>query len=169
MTALHLSLDIPADWSKIDPAREAVGLLVLALFGDDNLRDALAMVSEELLENAIKYSRPASSVALAIEHRDDGVEIAVTNAVDESAGHLAKLSERIAWVGSFGTPAEAYTAALSRLYAENTPGVTGLGLARIAYEGRCVLDCDASVSGRVKVTARCQRSAFEAAALAAAG
>lgn len=169
MTALHLSLDIPADWSKIDPAREAVGLLVLALFGDDNLRDALAMVSEELLENAIKYSRPASSVALAIEHRDEGVEIKVTNAVDESAGHLAALSERVAWVGSFATPAEAYTAALSRLYAEKLPGVSGLGLARIAYEGRCALACDASVPGRVTVTARCQRSAFEAGSLAEAG
>ncbi len=169
MTALHLSLDIPADWSKIDPAREAVGLLVLALFGDDNLRDALAMVSEELLENAIKYSRPASSVSLAIEHRDDGVEISVTNAVDESAGHLAALSERVAWVGSFPTPAEAYTAALSRLYAQNTPGMTGLGLARIAYEGRCVLVCDTAVSGRVTVRARCQRSDFETSAIAEAG
>ncbi len=169
MTALHLSLDIPADWSKIDPAREAVGLLVLALFGDDNLRDALAMVSEELLENAIKYSRPASSVALAIEHRDDGVEIAVTNVVDEATGHMTLLAERVAWVGSFETPAAAYSAALARVYAENRPGATGLGLARIAYEGRCGLACDTSVPGRVTVKALCPRSAFHGEAMAEAG
>ena len=160
MTALSLTLDIAADWSKIDPTREAVGLLVLALFGDDDLRDALAMVSEELLENAIKYSLPASSVALAIEHRGDGVDIAVTNAVDGGAVHLADLRARIAWVRSFATPSEAYAAALARVYAQAGDGRSGLGIARIAYEGRCGLECDESVPGRVTVTARCPRAAF---------
>lgn len=157
MTALSLTLDVPADWSRIEPAREAVGQLVLALFGDDDLRDALAMVSAELLENAIKYSAPASSVALSIEHAGGGVAIAVTNAVDEGAGHAAQLRERVAWVGSFATAAEAYAAALARVYAAEGRSGSGLGIARIAYEGACGLECDASVPGRVTVTARCAR------------
>lgn len=163
MTALNLTLDIPAEWSKIDPARDAVGLLVLAIFGDDDLRDALAMVSEELLENAIKYSRPGSSVALSIEHSDGGVSIAVTNSVNEATDHLAKLVERVAWVGSFPSAAEAYAASVARVYAQGSgKGSGGLGIARIAYEGRCGLACDASVPGRVTVTANCPRAAVEA-------
>lgn len=155
MTALNLELDIPADWSRIDPAREAVGLLVLALFGDDDLRDALAMVSEELLENAIKYSKPGSAVGLTISHQDGGVNIAVSNAVDEGSKHLDALRERIAWLQSFPTPAEAYSAALARVYARTDRTETGLGIARIAYEGRCEISVHDAAPGRVTVTARC--------------
>jgi hypothetical protein len=157
VTALNLELSLPAEWSKIDPTREAVGLLVLALFGNDDLRDALAMVSEELLENAIKYSRPGSTVGVAITDSDGGVVIAVTNVVDESSRHLTHLRERIDWIATFPSAADAYGAALARVYERKDRTETGLGIARIAYEGRCHLELELSVPGRVTVTARCPR------------
>ena len=46
------------------------------------------------------------------------------------------------------------------VYAQAGDGRSGLGIARIAYEGRCGLECDESVPGRVTVTARCPRAAF---------
>lgn len=157
--ALQLELSIPPEWSRIDPTRDAVGLLVMAMFGDDDLRDALAMVSEELLENAIKYCAPDSAVSIAIRNEGDRVTIAVTNVVDGDSAHLDLLSERVAWLSRFASPAEAYAAAISRVYeqGERPPGEPGLGIVRIAYEGRCDVAVDLSVAGRVTVRAVCPR------------
>jgi hypothetical protein len=156
---LRLDLSIPPEWSRIDPTREAVGLLVLAMFGDDDLREALAMVSEELLENAIKYCRPETTVSIAIRHADDHVVIAVTNAVDGDTLHVGLLQQRIDWIRKFASPAEAYAAAIARVYeqGQRAAGEPGLGIVRIAYEGRCQLACDVSVPGEVTVKAVCPR------------
>jgi hypothetical protein len=159
VSALSLELSIPASWERIDPTREAVGLLILARFGDGDLRDALAMVSAELLENAIKYSPPASRVGLSITDGDDGVLIAVSNAVDERSAHLPELRERIEWIARFPSPEAAYQAALTRVRADDDRSAAGLGIARVAYEGGCELACDLSVPGRVTVRARCARPA----------
>ena len=153
MTELHLDLTIPPDWSKIDPTREAVGLLVLAMFDDDDLRDALAMVSEELLENAIKYCKPDTTVSLSIRNRNGSVVIAVTNVVDERSTHLDALRERIAWMRNFPNATDAYTEALRRVGGEDS----GLGIVRIAYEGRCGIEYDDSEPGKLTVRAECKR------------
>ena len=162
MTALALKLDlsIPPEWSRIDPTREAVGLLVMAMFGDDDLRDALAMVSEELLENAIKYCAPDTTVSITIRNEGPKVAIAVTNVVDGGSAHLGVLAERIAWLTQFPSPAEAYTAAIGRVYegGERPPGEPGLGIVRIAYEGRCSVAYDLTVPGKVTVRAVCPRT-----------
>jgi hypothetical protein len=157
--ALKLDLSIPPEWARIDPTRDAVGLLVMAMFGDDDLRDALAMVSEELLENAIKYCRPDSTVTITIRNEGDRVVIAVTNVTDASSEHLGVLTERIAWLEQFASPAEAYAAAISRVYerGERPPGEPGLGIVRIAYEGRCDVAVDLSEPGQVTVKAICPR------------
>ncbi len=157
--ALRLDLSFPPEWSRIDPTREAVGLLVLAMFGDDDLRDALAMVSEELLENAIKYCSPESTVSLSIRHQPDGVVISVTNAVEAGSRHVDKLCRRIEWVRGFDDPEEAWVAALSRVYERrgaDDPDA-GLGIVRIAFEGRCAIDVDRSRPGEVTVNAHCAR------------
>jgi len=153
VTALALDIVIPPDWGKIDPAREAVGLLVLAVSGDGDIRDAVAMVSEELLENAIKYSTPGTSVGLTLRDDGAGVLVAVTNTVEEGSAHLPKLCERIDWIRTFPTAAAAYQAAIERVYLMTEGGESGLGIARAAYEGRCELSCDLSVPGRVTVSA----------------
>jgi hypothetical protein len=160
--ALHLDLSLPPEWSRIDPTREAVGLLVLAMFGDDDLRDALAMVSEELLENAIKYCRPDSTVSISIRHEDDDVVVSVTNAVEEGAAHLEVLQKRLDWMRRFPSAAEAYAAAIGRVYERGAPAAgapveAGLGIVRIAYEGRCAIDLDLSSPGQVTVHATCAR------------
>lgn len=158
--ALQLELSIPPDWSRIDPTREAVGMLVLAMFGDGDLRDALAMVSEELLENAIKYSKAGTPVTLSIRKEGERVTIAVTNEVDERSAHLGALRARIDWMRSFDTAADAYSAAIGRVYERKVSGDDpGLGIVRIAYEGRCGIDVDLSRPGQVTVRAECERAA----------
>ena len=151
---LDLNLTIPPEWSRIDPTREAVGLLVQAMFGDEDLRDALAMVSEELLENAIKYSAPGKAVSLSIRHGGDRVTVAVSNAVDASSEHAAVLRERVEWLRQFPDAASAYRAAIGKVYAQpaRADGEAGLGIVRIAYEGRCGVSYDLT-DGWVTVTA----------------
>ncbi|MCK6586573.1 MAG: hypothetical protein HUU21_03470 [Polyangiaceae bacterium] len=154
--ALHLNLCIPPDWKRIELVRKAVGFCVWAAFGRGDLRDSVAMVSAELLENAVKYSTPSSEVAISIWEESDRVVVAVTNTVAEESPHIASLKRRLDWAHGFPSPAEAYMAALSEVFDQNggvPSGQGGLGLVRIAYEGGCSIDCDSATDGKVTVRA----------------
>ena len=54
---------------------------------------------------------------------------------------LKKLDDTIQWIRGYQSPFEAYVEKLKQVSAQPyAPGESGLGLARIAYEGQCVLD-----------------------------
>jgi hypothetical protein len=152
---LHLDLAVPTDWGRIDQVREAVSHAIAAVFADPDLRDALAMVSAELLENAFKYGRPGQpDVHITVRSHDEKLIISVTNAIDEGAPYVRQLSQRVAWVQEFDDPLRAYQAALEQAFTDESEA-SGLGLARILYEGGCALDCDTSTAGQVTVRAAC--------------
>jgi hypothetical protein len=153
---IQLELWIPPDWKRIELVRKAVGFCVWAAFGRGDLRDSVAMVSAELLENAVKYSVPNSEVRIVISEEDGQVVVAVTNEVEEGSTKIDSLKKRLEWAHSFPSPAEAYMAALSEVFDQNEvapAGDGGLGLVRIAYEGGCSIDCDSDTPGQVTVRA----------------
>jgi hypothetical protein len=151
--SFELQLCFEADWDRIESVRQAVKLCVFASFGEVAFRDALAMVSSELLENGVKYGKAGAPIRLSVTQGVDDVRIVVTNEVEAGSAHTETLRERVAWVASFATPRDAYEAALATAYEdENAAG--GLGIVRIAHEGGCVVQCDASTSSRVVMTAR---------------
>lgn len=154
----QVELRVPAEWERVEPTRGAVGLLALALFRDQDLGDALSMVSAELLENAVKYSRPDSVIVFRIDEDEDAVVIAVTNHAEE--GHRQALERRVSWMATFASASDAYAAAMQELMTR-APGrsSSGLGIARIAYEGGCRVECDASLPNAVTVRARYPRAA----------
>jgi hypothetical protein len=154
-SSLSVELALPAEWGRIEPTREAVGLLIKAMFGDADLEVALGMVSAELLENAVKYSKPSSHLRLSVRAEGSRVVIAVTNAVDGDSSHLDALRSRFAWLANFATPAEAYCAALERFSEHLKAEDRGLGIFRIAYEGGCGVDFDVSDTGQVTIRASC--------------
>ncbi len=171
---LHLELAVPTEWSRIDQVREAVGMCVRAVFGDRDLKDAVAMVSAELLENAFKYGAPAP-VQLILHETQEALVVRVTNAVAAGSEHPRARADEVAWVNGQPSPQAAYEAALQRAFHQGAPlrsaphraepgGATaatarsGLGLARIRYEGGCALACDTSRPGVVTVEARARRS-----------
>jgi hypothetical protein len=134
---------------------------VVAVFANDDLRDALGMVCAELLENAIKYGKPdPRGVQVRLVERRLGdrreVVLSVTNAVEEASHHLNALRQRIAWIKSFASASEAYMAALTQVYERSDAqgGESGLGLVRIAYEGNCSLDCEEPAEGLMAVRAQ---------------
>lgn len=156
---LHLDLAVPTEWGRIDLVREAVARCIGAVFADKDLCDALAMVSAELLENAFKYGLPGQpDVQIVVRKSADRVVISVTNAIDEGGQHVEKLSQRVAWVNEFNDALSAYQAALEETFATEDTNRSGLGLARILYEGGCAIDCDTSKRGQVTVNAACPLS-----------
>ena len=105
---------------------------------------ALSMTAQELLENAIKYggfSNPSQRVELLITMDDRVVTIEVKAPAHRDPVKLRKLDESIQWIRGYQSPFEAYVEKLKQVSAQPyAPGESGLGLARIAYEGQCVLD-----------------------------
>jgi hypothetical protein len=151
--ALSLAVELQPEWRNVTRASEAVALLVLGTYGDDDLRDAIAMVSAELLENAIKYADPQQLVRLTI--RDDAMAIIVevTNAVVQPE-EIQRLAARLDWLRNQPDPASAWVEALSlATTATNVPERPGLGILRIAYEGGSRFDYDVSEPGHLTVRA----------------
>src|SRR5581483_12300060 len=95
---LALELVVPHEWERIDLIREAVGRCAMAVFADEEAKDALSMVCSELLENAMKYGSPGADVTLSIGEDADGLVVTVSNAVDDASRHVSELRERIEWL-----------------------------------------------------------------------
>lgn len=153
-----LSLDIMSSWDEIDGVREAT-LRLFRAAGKPDSAEALSMVISELLENAVKYGARDANIALGVSCSDDAVSIAVTNEPSlESRGALP-LAKQIEWLSTFEDPEQAFTAALARVFRDVEDKSSGLGLARIAYEGGCRLACHIDDAGKVMVMARAPRDA----------
>jgi hypothetical protein len=137
--------------------RQAVSMCAAVVFGDASFHESLAMACAELLENGIKYGS-ASAASLCLDVREEGREVvlAVVNAVDERSSHPSALRERIAWLHSHPDARAAYLAALARVYESGDPdsAESGLGIVRVAYEARSVIECDTTTPGLVVVRAR---------------
>jgi hypothetical protein len=151
--ALSLEVELQPEWRNVTRASEAVALLVLGTYGDDDLRDAIAMVSAELLENAIKYADPQKLVRLTIHDDPSVIVIEVTNAVVQPE-EVQRLAARLDWLRKHPDPAAAW---LEALQIATTGGSSsdrpGLGIVRIAYEGGSRVDYDISEPGTLTVRA----------------
>jgi hypothetical protein len=141
--ALRIELRLAPEWSLIEPVREAVRAGVGIVHADAQLQDAISMTAAELMENAIKYGSAAGNrVRLSIDEAGGVITVEMENRVPE--GELAgRLAERIAWIASFPSAADAYAAAIRRrAEAESGTGESGLGLVRIAFEANCRLSIE---------------------------
>ena len=148
--ALSLEVELQPVWRNVTRASEAVALLVLGTYGDDDLRDAIAMVSAELLENAIKYADPQTLVRLTIHDDAKAITVEVTNAVVQPE-EIQRLAARLDWLRNQPDPASAWVEALS--LATSNPERPGLGILRIAHEGGSRVDYAVSEPGHLTVRA----------------
>jgi hypothetical protein len=157
------ALHVPAEpeWDQIgtiwDPCDRFLG--ANGLDGDD--RYALCMVVRELVENAVKYGHyegggPPIDVDLTVAPGE--VTIQVRNPLGVDSLHLREFDRAIQWIRGYQDPFEAYVEKLRRVSsAPSEPGKSGLGLTRIAYEGRCLLDFYVDDSNTLAVSAvRCR-------------
>lgn len=153
--ALHMTLPpewdaIRTAWDPCDRHLEANGLTRDEAYG-------LCMVVQELLENAVKYGRfeggrPPVELLLDVGPREVTVE--VKNPVGVDSDHLREFDRAVQWIRGFQDPFEAYVERLKLVSAQAWgTGKGGLGLTRVAYEGRCVVDFYVDASNTLAVSA----------------
>ena len=124
---------------------------------DANEAYAMAMTASELLENAIKYgdwSKKDDVITLAIEVSQRAVVVEVENPVIDDPASVRQLDDRIQWMRGFQSPFQAYVERLKQVSSQSyEEGESGLGLCRIAYEARCLLDFYVTGTGRLAMSA----------------
>lgn len=141
-----LRLAVRPEWSEIEGIRGRARAFLDGFGFGPEVVDAVAMVTCELVENAIKYGefrRPEDSIHVLIAVDAHAVTVEVKNRVSEKPQHsnLQRLDEMIQWIRGFQDPFQAYLERLKVVSGQSlTSKESGLGLVRIAYEGQCILD-----------------------------
>ncbi|HYG66673.1 MAG TPA: hypothetical protein VD838_03405 [Anaeromyxobacteraceae bacterium] len=157
-----LNLRIAPEWDAVKAAWEPChAMLKESGLGADEAY-ALAMVCQELLENAVKYGAFPEGGAVDLEVRVGSEEaiVEVKNPVGVDSAHLHRFDQTIQWIRGFQDPFEAYVERMKAVSAETYhAGESGLGLTRIAYEGRCALDFYVDPTNTLAVSATYRREA----------
>ena len=135
-------------WLYVDEVREYCGFFARATFGGDTVGERVGLVVHELVENAIRYG-DERDLELSLERNGERIMISVANTTSE-----AQAQGLAAFLGELATlpPEQAYGHALEKSVTRPADQ-SGLGLARIRYEGQCDLELQV-LPGRVRVTAR---------------
>lgn len=157
MTEFAFQIDVPvrSEWKNVNLLVTSVQNCFNAMFVNVEGSHTIAMVTGELLENAIKYgawdTADRQLFRLSVAGRDGVARILVQNPTDES--NAFALATTLEWIRSFKSAEDAYRAKLVEI-AQTPPsqGVSQLGLVRIAYEGGCTIESTYD-SGIVRVTA----------------
>ncbi len=151
-----IDLTVRSEWRNIDLLRTSVQNCFTAVFADVDGCHAIAMVTGELLENALKYGDWArgdrAMFRLRVAGDEGGIAVSVQNPLKDDT-QATTLTKTIEWIASFAKPEAAYRARMLQIAQDDgdtTP--SRLGLVRIAFEGNCRLE--AKVTDRaVTVTA----------------
>ena len=144
----QIELPLQPGWEAIEPLRASVLACAKAVFPHPTLAPSIALVTAELLENAVKFGRwdegGGGLFALRIDGHEDRVEISVSSPVADGDENVERLRGELARIAAAASPEQAYTKAVrSVALGKAAP----LGLSRAAYEGGC--DLSAQVEGRV--------------------
>lgn len=141
---------IQTAWDPCDRHLQGNGLTRDEAYG-------LCMVARELLENAVKYGRYADGgppVDLSIEAGPREVIVEVKSPVGVDSEELHEFDRTIQWIRGFQDPFEAYVERLKLASAQAFGAARGgLGLARIAHEGRCAVDFYVDATNTLAVSA----------------
>ncbi len=144
-TKRSMKLIVKPNWEEIEQVRNSSSEFLRSHGFSGDAVNALTMVISELIENGIKYGNfkaPENKVILTIHIGSRVVTVEVVNPVDETAHvHLRRLDRTIQWIRGYQDPFQAYT---ERIRAVSKRPLrdkeSGLGLVRIAYEGKSILD-----------------------------
>jgi hypothetical protein len=152
-----IDLTVRNEWRNVDLLRTSVQNCFTAVFADVDGCHAIAMVTGELLENALKYgdwiSGDRAMFRLRVHGNSGRINISVSNPLKASDDNAATLLKSIEWINSFEKPEQAYRARMLQIAQnENDETPSRLGLVRIAFEGNCRLSATVQ-EGTVTVSA----------------
>jgi hypothetical protein len=148
------SIDVPVriDWANVSLLVTSVQNCFNAMFANVRGSRTVALVTGELLENAIKYGewREDARLRLSVQGSREVARIQVENPASESA--YSDLAATLRWAAGFEDAEAAYRARLLEIATATEPSVSRLGILRIGYEGRCTIDAQ-YVDGIVRISA----------------
>jgi hypothetical protein len=151
-----IDLTVRNEWKNIDLLRTSVQNCFTAVFSDIDGCHAIAMVTGELLENALKYgdwlNGDRAMFRLRVVGDGKNIEVSVENPLKEKDKNAIELMKAIEWINSYPTPEAAYRARMLQIAQDDNESASRLGLVRIAFEGNCRLAAKLA-GGAVTVTA----------------
>jgi hypothetical protein len=152
-----IDMTVRNEWRNVDLLRTSVQNCFTAVFANVDGCHAIAMVTGELLENALKYGDwRASDHAIfrlrIVGGQNNTVIVSVQNPVTSDDTNAQALHSTIEWLDSFPTPEAAYRARLTQIAQSDEELPSRLGLVRIAFEGNCRIAAHVE-SGTATVTA----------------
>lgn len=149
MGNFNFSIDLPvrSEWANVDLLRTSVQNCFTAIFSDIEGCHSLAMVTGELIENAIKYGDWSGAdeqrFRLRVWGEGRSAHVSVENPVQATDPSAHEVIKTLSWMREFSTPLDAYRAKLLEVAsADRDPSSSKLGLVRIAYEGNCMLSAE---------------------------
>jgi hypothetical protein len=113
----------------------------------------------------VKYGafRDGERIVLEIRAAGEDVTVEVKSRVALDDAHLRRFDQMIQWIRGFQDPFEAYVERMKIVSAQPyAHGESGLGLTRIAYEGRCIIDFYVDDESTLAVSAVYRRRPEEA-------
>jgi hypothetical protein len=138
-----IDLTVRNEWKNIDLLRTSVQNCFAAVFADVDGCHAIAMVTGELLENALKYGDWMNSNRAMFRLRvvgDGGnIEVSVENPLKGNDKNAVELLRSIEWINSYPKPEAAYRARMLQIAQDDGETASRLGLVRITFEGNCRL------------------------------
>jgi hypothetical protein len=140
-----MQVSVRPDWNEFDLLRERAADYLRERDVAPESAGAMAMVVGELAENAAKYGifrRNCDVITVRVSHLGEAVTVEVSNPLGpKELEHLARLERMIQWIRGFQDPFEAWLERVKDISSQSLASdESGLGLARIAYEGQAVLD-----------------------------
>ncbi len=145
------------DFQRIDQLRACVEDGSLFPSEDPELRESLAIVCGELLENAAKYSDWSAGRGVSLTMAVEGTELVVRveSPVRPDDEHVRELLVGLAWLEAQPSAAVAYQNRVMAIAAARPGGPSRLGLLRIAYEAGCTVAAELDAARtRLTMTAR---------------
>ena len=143
---MRYSIDLPVmtEWRNVERLRSSVENCLVAVSGDPDAGDAVALVTAELAENAIKYGHWATDDAtfrLHVSGDAKQARVVVENPIAPEAGAADSLLATLRWIEDFPSAEAAYQARLLEIAASAVqPAVVSrLGLVRLVYQAGCTL------------------------------
>ena len=153
-----IKLELSPKWDEIEMIRNKSSQFLESRGLSKEMVQAFTMVISELAENSIKYGKfrsPGDKVLIEILVGANNVIAEVTNPIDQSdVKNLKALDKTIQWIRGFQNPLEAYTERLNVVSKKPLKDESsGLGLVRVAYEGKAILDFFVSDNSLLNVSA----------------
>ena len=140
-----IRLRLKPDWNKLEDLRNS-GTKFLKYHGfEEDVKYSLIMILSELVENSIKYGNfedSNSEILINLNINKNIITIEVNNPIYEiRENHLKRLDKTIQWIRGYQDSFEAYIEKLKTISKKPLEDEeSGLGLTRIAYEGKAILD-----------------------------